>query len=372
LPVADDDLAALAKLQNLEQFDFVADRQLTGVGVRYLRALPLADLRMSLNRVGEGVFDQIVSEVADFSRLNRLRLADENTLSANVLAGLSRLPRLTHLDLHQFGVENGAGTIEGLADCAHLSDLDLTWYQIKTGDLNQILRIPNLKRLDLSDVEGWRTDPRNIARIEGLEELTLSSPGPPWGRLADGCLAGFTTLTKLKRLSLSRNSISDVGLEYLPQLKNLEQLGLAHTRVTDRGLFNLARLNHLAELDLFNTAITDEGLKELQKLAELRSLDLGMTQITDVGLKYLEHSTHLRRLNLQANSITDMGLKSLATIDSLEELDLSCTEITDAGLAELKRFKHLRTLNLIRTAISDAGLKELKDLPALATLSLGR
>ena len=110
----------------------------------------------------------------------------------------------------------------------------------------EVLKVSTLKRLNLSNAHRWETDPRDIGRMNTLEELNLDSAGPPWVRLTDRCLAGFSGLTNLKRVCLSGNPISDAGLAYLARLKSLEQLALAHTLVTDRGLFNLSRLDHLA------------------------------------------------------------------------------------------------------------------------------
>jgi internalin A len=369
--INDADLAALSRLEHLTQLDLRGE--ITVDGVRHLKNLPeLVDLRLSLNRVGDANFDAIVTELAAFRHLRRLRLADENTLSAKVLGRLGKLESLTQLDLHEFGVDNGAEPVEGLAACQKLADLRLTNYGFTPADLRELLKIRNLKQLDLSDAERWEADPRDIGRVKSLEELNLFSDGPPYVRLTDACLAGFTGLTNLRSLCLSGNPISDAGLEHLSTLKSLKQLQLVRTRITDQGLRSASVIKQLEDLDLFDTAITDHGLEALENCDQLKALDLGMTQVTDTGMRFLARLKNLRRLSLRASSITDAGLKDLAPLGSLEELDLSATDITDAGLASLKGLKNLRRLDLTRTAITDAGLKELRELPELATMILGR
>jgi internalin A len=369
--VNDDDLAAFSKLENLTQLDLRAD--ITGAGIRHLKRLPkLVDLRLSLNGIREGAFDEIVMGLGTFAHLKRLRLADENTLSRNVLARLGGLRSLTDLDLSDFGVDFNAGSIEGLAACRDLTRLNLTHYSLRADDMRELLRLGNLKQLDLSGLKELQVQVEELGRLTNLEELDLYAPEQLCGKLTDGCLPGFRGLTRLKTLCLSGQSISDAGLKELADHKALVQLRLAHTQITDGGLQSLSLLENLADLDLFHTAITDAGLKELSAFRGLRALDVGLTQVTDAGLKHLAGAKRLRRLNLQANSITDAGLKEVSAIESLEELNLSATNITDAGLVALKGLKNLRKLDLRRTAITDAGLRELRDLPRLTKLVLGR
>jgi len=369
MTIEDDDLETLSKLTELAHLDIRAD--VTVLGLRKLKQLPkLVDLSLSLNRIGD--FDGIVTELGTFPHLTRLRLADENTLSRNVLKQLGGLRNLTELDLHSFGVDFSSGSLEGLAECQNLTQLHLTDYTLKADDLREILKLSKLTHLDLSSTSVAEVDLRMLAELRKLEELDLYSAESAFDELTDTCLAGLRDLTNLKSLRISGNPISDVGLQQLSSLKHLKRLQMAHAPITDRGLKSLKPLEDLADLDLYDTEITDVGLSELRGLRKLSSLELGATQITNAGMKQLTFLSALRRLNLEATSITDAGLKDVAAIESLEELDLSATAVSDAGLKQLKRLTKLRSLALRRTAVTDAGLRQLKALPNLSTLTLGR
>jgi internalin A len=368
----DANLGVLSGLSQLERLSIYTNgSNASGEGIKKLGLLPeLSDLALSLN--GNSNFDSIVSALAACRHLRRLRLADNNELSAGVLPKLGQLPELTELDLHMFGIENGEKPIEGLAQCKNLTRLRLTDYSLKPGDVEEILKLKNLQLFDHSQTWDAAIGLPGIFGLKTLEEFDAFTPQYRSPALTDEGLMGLEGLSNLKTLQLSGNAITDAGLTRIAPLTQLVRLKLAHTYVTDRGLATLKPLSRLADLDLFDTEISDAGLKELGDFGGLQALDLGMTQITDAGLKYLARLRELRRLNLEGNSITDAGLRQLVAVQSLEDLDLAGTAITNAGLKELQSLKNLRRLVLKRTAITDAGLGDLKALPHLSSLSLGR
>jgi len=370
-PLSDADLATLSEFPQLAHLDIYAAA--TGAGVKHLKSLAhLTDLSLSLDQNPH--VDAVVSELAACRHLRRLRLDDNYALSPGVLQKLGQLPELTELDLHLFSIEKGAKPSDGLAQCKNVTRLRLSGYSVKTGDVEELLKLKNLRRIDLSEAWNAEVGLRDFFRLKSLEELDDTSPPYRYSYpvLTDEGLAGIEGLSNLRVLQLSGNAITDSGLQRIAALMQLVRLKLAHTYVTDQGLARLKPLSGLAELDLFDTEISDGGLKELGALRRLRDLDLGMTQITDAGLKHLGRLSGLCRLNLESTSITDAGLHHLAAIETLEDLDLSSTAITDAGLKELRPLKNLRSLALKRTAVTEVGLSELKGLPHLASLCLGR
>ena len=167
--------------------------------------------------------------------------------------------------------------------------------------------------------------------------------------------------TKLEMLSLQGTQIAGTrvvgsGLNEINGLKQLRRLSLRKTRVGDVGIEQLAGLD-LWELDLIGTQITDAGLRVIGKFKRLSSLRLRDTQISDAGLKHLAGLRSLQDLELNGTRVTDSGLKELAGLKELISLDLSNTKVTDAGLKELKGLA-IRGLMLNSPGISDAGLKE--------------
>jgi internalin A len=372
LSLNDANVGVLSGFFQLERLSIYANaNDATGESFKKLASLPkLRDLALSLNRNPN--FDSIVSALAACRHLRRLRLANNNELSAGVLPKLGQLPELTELDLHLFGIENGYKSIEGLTQCKNLTRLRLTDYSLKPGDVEEILKLKHLKLFDHSETWDAAIGLPGILGLKTLEEFDAFTPQYRSPALTDEGLKGLEGLSNLKTLQLSGNAITDAGLTRIAPLVQLARLKLAYTYVTDRGLAALKPLSQLVELDLFDTEISDAGLTELGDFGGLQALDLGMTQITDAGLKHLARLRELRRLNLEGNSITDAGLRQLVAVQSLEDLDLAGTAITNAGLKELQSLKNLRRLVLKRTAITDAGLGDLKVLPHLSSLSLGR
>ena len=69
----------------------------------------------------------------------------------------------------------------------------------------------------------------------------------------------------LERLSLSRTSVTDVGLGVLTRLPALKYLSLeGNSGVTDRGLANLERLTGLQELVVISMSLSAQGLRQLR------------------------------------------------------------------------------------------------------------
>ena len=106
--------------------------------------------------------------------------------------------------------------------------------------------------------------------------------------VSDGDLTHLAGLEdKLRRINLSRTTISDAGLTELAKFKHLEQLRLASPQITDAGLATLAQLHELKHLHLIGAPISDAGLAHLHGLQGLSSLYLDGTRATEDGMSKL-------------------------------------------------------------------------------------
>jgi hypothetical protein len=122
--------------------------------------------------------------------------------------------------------------------------------------------------------------------------------GDDWGRCLDdvavvsffGCqiadddLHGLNRLTRIERLWLGGNGITNAGLEHLRELTSLETLDLWGTRISDAGLAHVGNLPRLKTLYLDQTQVTDAGLKNLKGLRNLRHLYCSDSRISDQGI----------------------------------------------------------------------------------------
>ena len=199
-------------------------------------------------------------------------------------------------------------------------------------------------------------------------------------------------LCKVNTLNLSRNKITDKGVQHLSTALTqtnckLNSLHLEVNNITDKGVEHLSTaLTHtnckLNSLHLGANNITDKGVEHLSKAlthtncTELNSLNLRLNNITDEGVEHLSTAlTHtyckLNSLNLGYNNITDEGLKHLATAlthtdcTELNSLNLEHNDnITDEGVEHLSTaLTHinckLNTLYLRENIIADKGVKHL-------------
>ena len=202
----------------------------------------------------------------------------------------------------------------------------------------------------------------------------------------------YQGLCKLNTLNLSRNKISDKGVQHLSTALTqtnckLNSLHLEVNNITDEGVEHLSTaLKHpnckLNSLHLGANNITDKGVEHLSKAlthtncTELNSLNLRLNNITDEGVEHLCTAlTHtyckLNSLNLGYNNITDKGVKHLSTAlthtncTELNSLNLEHNNnITDKGVKHLSTaLTHtncrLNTLHLRENIIADKGVKHL-------------
>jgi len=104
---------------------------------------------------------------------------------------------------------------------------------------------------------------------------------------ADAVLEQVAGLTRVIRLELSANQVTDIGMEQLRGLTRLKYLDLSYTQITDVGSKNLKGLTQLDFLELNGTQVTDAGLEHLKGLKELGFLHLHGTRVTEEGSEEL-------------------------------------------------------------------------------------
>ena len=206
-------------------------------------------------------------------------------------------------------------------------------------------------------VPRWLVDFLGVHYFGHISGVTLSP------NATDTVFAQIGQLTKLKRLTAMRSSVSDAGLTHLDGLTELLSLDLGRTRVSDAGLVHLKALRRLSKLDLGDTQVTDTGLTHLARLGNLSVLNLAGTKVTDTGLVHLKGLNSLSELDLASTLVTDAGLSHLSGLSNLAELDLSYTKVTEKGLVHLTGLKELWRLAAFGTPITDARINELRLAP---------
>ncbi len=213
-----------------------------------------------------------------------------------------------------------------------------------------------------------------LVRFPTCEVLDLNITG-------DEDLSHLTAFPNLRRLEIWGNpgDITDASLPSIGQCSKLEKLVLHSEEITDTGLQHLTGLTALRVLDLSSCPrITDDGLQHITPLQHLEVLDLSDMVITGRGLGSVRLLPRLRRLNLEGTRIGEFGLANLVGAPVLEELVLSDDDLDeavgDAFLAPLARQPTLRTLSLSgwrRWCIPGiAGFRTLQQLTRLEKLKI--
>src|SRR5258706_12859399 len=111
-----------------------------------------------------------------------------------------------------------------------------------------------------------------------IVEVSLAST---WA--TDNDIERIVELKGLKRLDLSFTYVADKGIERIQQLQQLEELTLDTAEfITDAATSYLRANRRLRKLVLRGTDITDVGLPYIASLTALKSLDLSYTMLGDV------------------------------------------------------------------------------------------
>jgi internalin A len=319
-------------------------------------------------------------------------------------------------------VESLGGTVVRGPD-GNIVEVSLARTGATDNDLERVVQIKGLKRLDLSFTYVTDVGIERLRELPQLEELTLDATealtdaSTSYLRankqlrklvlrgtdITDVGMPALATLTNLKSLDLSQTMIGNVGLESLPALSELEELDLGGTRITGTNLNFLKLLPKLRKLSFngiqrrnasacWTPLITDLDLDTISLLSGLEDLNLGVgvslgrtgepmgerncrvtggIQLTDLGVAKLAKLTKLRRLDISGAKITPAALKVLKSLPQLERLSLwNCKAVDDSAAAEFAAAPKLTNLDLSYTSAGDATLKSLAALPNLKVLYL--
>jgi len=165
--------------------------------------------------------------------------------------------------LDQWEIEESHADNEHKAEIKAVKHEILTYYQRYRNNDPLALMIISNRRLKII--------PEALGDIESLEVLDLSfnqfTKIPDW----------IFNLKNLKKLNLSRNTISELSINSNPD-SNLTELDLSHNSLTKvpTGIENLSKLE---SLDLQSNQIKILNTEELQKISNLKSLSIAINKL---------------------------------------------------------------------------------------------
>ncbi|XP_008306425.1 F-box protein At3g58530-like [Cynoglossus semilaevis] len=300
--------------------------------------------------------DACLQHITGLRRISSLLLDQTRVTDAGMVMYLQTAPPcLTHLSLNQTAVTEA--TLVVLPTCVPQLRL-LSIKQTKVKDVSALAELSSLQTLNLDRTGVSEASLRCLATLPALTFLTLADIPVTDGNDALQIIAGL----KLTHLVLpGRHTVSDSGLSHLSALSLLSELDLTdYTQVTDTGVQSLSTLTKLRRLSLSNTHVTDAGLPSLCGLQALEDLCLDRTAVTSQGVaELIIRLTHLQVLGLASTQVGDTVVsKGVVHCKQLVKLNLSHTRITDKSLKHLKNM-HLAQVNLDRTGVSLTGIANL-------------
>lgn len=289
--VGDTDLAYLEGLDRLERLS-LAQTHVSDHALEIVAALPsLRELDLFFC---EHITDSGASRLRRAAKLERLNVRGTK-ISDSGVKFLTDLESLRSLDI---GItEIGDPAIELLEDLPGLETLAIGGNRVGEVGISALRALKQLRHLDLSGAQVtdsgiWAVSVTDlnldeVASLLGLESLNLAAPSPEYVdsistgvprlrgaiRVTDFGASHLAELKTLRRLDVSRSTLSAIGLDRLGSLDRLEELLLAHASLIDDSAGPaLARFPALRVLDVSFTRFGDEGLAALRDHAGLQRL----------------------------------------------------------------------------------------------------
>lgn len=127
---------------------------------------------------------------------------------------------------------------------------------------------------------------RQLSQSDPRLVVSVNSPGADLDTAALGVLAAAGS--QIADLNLQNAGIDDGDLGALGELGAVTELRLSRNKITDRGVNALARFPKLRSLNLYgNIGVTDAAVEALGRIATLRQVYLWQTGVTSAGVAKL-------------------------------------------------------------------------------------
>lgn len=177
--------------------------------------------------------------------------------------------------------------------------------------------------------------------------------------LSDAEAAGIDRATRIGKLNLTGDRVTNASLKPVPALAQVRVLSIEFSQITNSGLGLLKDAANIQSLRLWQATFTDSALKQVKKITCLESLDLEGTEIGGEELGQLADLPKLRSLTLGPTT-ENAQLAALGKLPALRELDMrGCRKLSDAALPHLQGLSKLQTLGL-PPLISEEGQRQLQ------------
>ncbi|CAG9569218.1 unnamed protein product [Danaus chrysippus] len=165
----------------------------------------------------------------------------------------------------------------------------------------------------------------------------------------------FENMASLKYIDLSQNSISELKLGVLDDIKTVTHLNLSHNALTTFPLGLFDQLPNLATLDLTSNSLENIELGVFDPLQKLKYLSLSnnMLRGDNINPYIFDRNVQLIYLDMSRNHLTSTPSQLLNAVKVLETLILEKCLLNEVPLFVVKNnLKSLKTLSLASNHIS--------------------
>jgi Leucine-rich repeat (LRR) protein len=296
-----------------------------------LKACPASDETMiliesltkleSLNLLGTGINDKQLRSISVLSKLQTLNLSHNKRITNEGVKNLSILTQLKVLDLSR----NKSNDLDFIQQIP-LEELNLRGmrFQILDGlKLSNISTLTGLTELNLSYTELKTNMLDFLATLKNLRALDLSSYYDTPRAFVDALPSVLNEFKRLKSLNLNGRGAGDLILDSIARMTDLQALELSSCKLTSGGIAEISHLTKLTILNLCGNELSANVSDSLVALTNIRSLDLGYSKISNATVRNLAiHLSALENLNLRTKGLTGEILDYLSELPALQRICL--------------------------------------------------
>jgi len=257
-------------------------------------------------------------------------------------------------------------------NCNLLTYIDLSYCDLKSIDLNAFVELSKLKRLNLSH--------NHISEIIPVEngfkvffdhlELQVNNLANFFGRSKNSTRC-FVGCQFLKNINLSLNKLNSIVFDDFSNLNSLISLDLAHNNIEE--LVNSGNCQvHIVSLILNNNKLRELKEKSFINFVKLANLNLKSNQIETIDSDSFDSSNKITYLDLSNNNLKLIKSKFFSLLCELRDLNLSQNQIETIETNSFDKLFKLNRLDLSENIIAKLVPNLFVNLERLKTLDLSR
>ncbi|XZE19363.1 hypothetical protein SH449x_004681 [Pirellulaceae bacterium SH449] len=321
--------------------------------------------------------NRVLNVLSECEQLPRLILRDFDYTGIE-LDALKSNPSIESLTIENYGIEKAQ--IMQLAGWETLKALSVENGVWDGTMLNYLLkRLPNLERMNIprgQTIDSLRLEGHPLKKLESRDGIILLSAV----RLID--LPNFeavlrlsypvkhlhiSNVPKLRGLVVQGVAPPDFVLEVSD---SIEVLGIGGSQFTNDRLPPFSSMPKMKKLSLVDTHLSEDRLVEIGELSGLQALVLAGDCVTNQVISKLSKLTQLQRLEIVTNqSISGESLSSLGALENLKSLTLRLDDGDVSDYQWLSKLERLEMLRLDGWRCTKSIIDELAKLENLACLA---